>query len=276
MDIFFADDSSQKGAREGMGRVIAIGGIFVSDANLRPLEQEVTAIASEYGFPEGEEIKWSPGRNLWMRNNLQNERRHECLSRILEAAVARDVRAIVVCFDTARLYVDDTAAKQQCLKYLFERIHSDLQAREQIGIVVADRPGGGKTEEETFLAEFLLHLQEGTTYVVPERIALNVLTTPSHLIRHLQLADLVTGISTAMVCGYYDYAKALFPSVQKMMVRGTGGMIGGTGLKCWPDALANLYHWILGEPAVVRLKSRGGMIPSPALPYCTNEFAITK
>src|ERR1700733_7134272 len=55
--------------------------------------------------------------------------------------------------------------------------------------------------------------------VDPDRVLLTVLPTPSHLVRHLQLADLVTGIGTAMVCGAYEYAGPLFPRVKPLLIR---------------------------------------------------------
>ena len=84
---------------------------------------------------------------------------------------------------------------------------------------------------------------------------MNVLTTPSHLVRHLQLADLITGITTAMVCGQYDYSRSLFPFVKPLLITNNQSTIAGTGLKIHPDKeLLNIYHWVLGET----LFHRGG------------------
>lgn len=48
---------------------------------------------------------------------------------------------------------------------------------------------------------YLNRMTIGTDYVKRDRVLLNILTTPSHLVRGLQLADLVTGITTAAVAG---------------------------------------------------------------------------
>ena len=47
--------------------------------------------------------------------------------------------------------------------------------------MVAKRPGSGKALEDRFLSYFLNHVQEGTECVLPNRLPLNVLTTPSEL-----------------------------------------------------------------------------------------------
>ncbi len=39
MEFFFADDTTQKSSREGMGKVIGFGGVFVPEAVLGELEQ---------------------------------------------------------------------------------------------------------------------------------------------------------------------------------------------------------------------------------------------
>lgn len=273
MDIFFADDSIQRGAREGMDRVIALGGVCVPEAELRPLEVAIGQLGAEFGLPEGEELKWSPNRRTWVHENLRDQRRHDCYERILRAAQEHQTRAIVVCFDLARVTMTEEGAKQLCLKYLFERIHNDLNNRGARGIVVADRPGGGRGEEAAFLVEFLEHQQRGTPYVVPENIVLNVVTTPSHHMKLLQLADLVTGITTAMVCGQYQYARPLFPVIREMLVRGNSGTINGSGLKLFPSDISNIYHWVLGENAIVRGGGAiGWRIPSERLIYADDEF----
>ena len=48
MEVFFADDSTQSGARKGMGKVIGLGGILVEEHALRGLSDTVDAIASTF------------------------------------------------------------------------------------------------------------------------------------------------------------------------------------------------------------------------------------
>ncbi|HUN25020.1 MAG TPA: DUF3800 domain-containing protein [Steroidobacteraceae bacterium] len=273
MDVFFADDSSQRGAREGMGQVIAIGGIFVEEAALRPLAAAIDAIAAEAGIPAGTEIKWSPRKDSWIYQKLHGEDRRRCYSRFLEAAIQHRIRALAVCWDTGRTTLVGREAFARCVGYLFERVVTHLNFHDRQAIVVADRPSGGQREDTEFLQAFLDLIENGTQHVDPERVLLNVLTTPSHLVRHLQLADLVTGITTAMVCGAYDYAAPLFPLVRQLLIRNKFDHIGGTGLKVFPDDLVNLYHWVLQE----QFLHRGGgavayPLPSPKISYASDEM----
>ena len=247
MDVFFADDSTQKGAREGMGQVIGLGGVFVSDAALRPLAAAIDGIARRFGIPDGEELKWSPRKGTWIYENLHDDRRRHCYAQVLQAAANLNVRAVVICWDTGQTWLKGKEAFRRCVTFLFERIAMHLTAENSTAILIADRPGGGKQQEDEFLGDFLRHVEQGTQYVVPHRVLLNVLTTPSHLMRHLQVADLVTGIATSMVCGSYAFAQPLFPHVRSLLIKNNMNHVGGTGLKIFPRQLINLYHWVLEE-----------------------------
>lgn len=148
----------------------------------------------------------------------------------------------------------------------------NLENRDSRALFVADRPGGGKTQEDKFLSYFLKTVQEGAPYVLPSRLMLNVLTTPSNMVRHLQLADIITGVVTAMVAGNDVYAGTLFPYIKPLFITNRPGGIAGTGLKIVPDStrgdsLVNLYHWVLGENF---LHKGGGAqayrLPAPGFP----------
>ena len=273
MEVFFADDSTQNGARKGMGKVIGVGGILVEERVLRGLSHSVDEIASKFGIPRGEELKWSPRRGSWIYENLHGEHRAQCYTQVLQAASAHNVRAIVACWDTGRTWRKGKEAFRENVKYLFERVTMHLEERDSHAIFIADRPGGGKDQEEEFLSEFVTHVQEGTEYVDADRVLLNVLTTSSHLLRHLQLADLVTGITTSMVCGSYEHAQGLFAHVQPILIKHrTTAAVGGTGLKVSPRELTNLYHWVLKEKFY---HTGGGVrsypLPDPSIPYSASE-----
>jgi hypothetical protein len=282
MEIFFADDSIQQTCyRESLGVLIGVGGILVEEAAVRPLADAMDAIAKAFGLPKGEEFKWSPRKGSWIREHL-HDLRGECYGQVLEAAHSHRVKAIIICNDTARTADSKEAAYQRCLDYLFERLSMNLENREAHAIMVADRPGGGKVQEDEFLAYFLQRVRDGTDYVPPDRLLLNVLTTPSEMIRHLQLADLVTGITTAIVAGLDKYAGPLFPLVQRLFITNRPGGIAGTGLKIAPDStrgdsLVNLYHWVLGE----RFLHKGGgavayRLPAGGYPFEKDGFVAFK
>lgn len=273
MEVFFADDSTQKSVRKGMGTVVALGGVFVDESNLRPLTARLDEIANAAGIPEGEEMKWSPRKGTWIHEKLHGDARTDCYRKVLEAAVEHEARAIVICWDTGRTTLKGAKAFDKCVDYLFERMTVHLEKRNANAILVADRPGGGKDQEEQFLSDFVQRVQSGTVHVSPDRVLLNVLTTPSNLLRHLQLADLVTGITTAMVCGLDRFAGPLFPIVQKLLIRNHLGSVAGTGLKLFPDQLLNLYLHVLGEDTFWRVgKGAGVGLPYAKFPYADSPL----
>lgn len=259
MEFFFADDSSQDSKRSGMGKVIGFGGLFIDEQNLRDLDTELKKITNNYGIPQDEEIKWSPKRGSWLYKNLHGDERRECYKEILEAAKNFDCRAIVVAWDTGRTTLKGDAAFEKVFDFTVERISVHLDKRSSLGTIVADKPGGGKKEDEKFIEAFLNKIFSGTPYVTPENIPINILTTPSHLETHLQIADLISSITVAMVSGQDRYAKHLFPTIKDMMVKNHLGFIGGTGLKLFPDSLTNLYYWLLGEDCFSKVSISSGI-----------------
>jgi hypothetical protein len=279
MEMFFADESAQRTCRRGgMGPVFGVGGVLVEESGIQPLAKALDDIAIEFGIPKGEELKWSPAKKSWIRENLTVERTN-CYRQVLEAAANHRAKVIVVCDDTARTVHDPDAAFQICLTYLIERLNMNLEDRDSRALIVVDRPGGGKTEEDKFLSYFLRTVQEGAEYVLPNRLMLNVLTAPSDMVRHLQLADIITGVVTAMVAGNDTYAATLFPYIKPLFIMNRAGGIAGTGLKIVPDStrrdsLVNLYHWVLGDNF---LHKSGGAIsyrlPAPGYPFENDPLA---
>ncbi len=251
-----------------MGKILGFGGIFVPEDTLGSLEGEINGICDSFGIPHGEEIKWSPKRKSWIYDNLRGEERIACYSEVLEAAKNSGCRALVVAWDTGRTTLKGERAFKKVVDFAFERVAMHLAKNGSLGVIVADRPGGGHKEDDQFLADFLERVNEGTDYVVPEHVPINILTTPSHLQRHLQIADLVTAITCAMVGGQVTYAKPYFPIIMEMLISNNHGYIGGTGLKVFPDDLVNLYHWVLGEAHFVKVAMNAGFpLPDPARPY---------
>jgi hypothetical protein len=58
-----------------MGRLVGVGGLLVRGEVVRDLERDLSSLCEKTGFPEGPagEFKWSPGKDLWMRDNLKIE-----------------------------------------------------------------------------------------------------------------------------------------------------------------------------------------------------------
>ncbi len=249
MDFIFADDSRQKNpSRPGMGPLVAIGGIYVPGDAVKNLEREIDNLCSKYKFPPRDEFKWSPGRELWMRSNLIGEDRQNFFLELLSLYEGKGIKAIIIIEDTNYNPAITGRSAEEDVSILFlERAHKLLAQLGNYGVIIVDRPSGDRGEEDKFLSKCLETIQAGTSYVKPERIAINVLSTPSKLIRILQLADVIASSTMACVSGESNYSLPIFKEVKKLLWR-VSDRIGGVGLKIHPDYIyVNLYHWLLGD-----------------------------
>lgn len=272
MQFFFADDSSQNCARNGMEKLVAFGGVLVDAVQLKPLSQRIDNIAASYGLPREEEIKWSPRKGSWIYNNLKNEERLSCYTEVLQAANDYDCKVAVALCDYAMCNLKPEWGSERCVTYALERVSLHLAKAKQEAVIIADRPSGGHKEADQFIASFLDRLNSEHNHISGETFSLNMLTAPSHMVRHLQLADLVVSITTAMFAGQAKWAGQYFDLVKSMLLKNALGYIGGTGVKVYPDQLINLYHWVLGENQFS--KARAGLawpIPSNKLRFHDND-----
>jgi len=271
MDIIFVDDAAQKTpSRPGMHSAIGVGGIHVPEESLQELESQIEAVCTEFGFPPSEIFKWSPGRELWMHQHLIDTQRQQFFIRILGLAQDQAATAIVVIEDTWYERATDVQSPEvDVIRLFLERAHHVLAARQSNGIVIVSQPSGDRKSENKFLADCLETLRAGTEYVKPERIVLNVLTSPPKFIRLLQLADVVTSCTVAFVCGESSFSPPVFNSIKSMLARELG-RIGGVGLKIHPDGkYRNLYHWLLDDSHFVRF-NEGFPMPLSDYPYSSN------
>jgi hypothetical protein len=250
VDVFFVDDATQaKPSRKQMGPLVGIGGIHVPGASVRDLEQELVGLCANAGFPKGQEFKWSPARTDWMWKGLIQDARQTFFVEAIRLAIAHGVRAIVVVEDTMHLPATDPHLDHvlDATSLFLERANNELAFRKTHGLVVVDRPSGGAAEDDRYLASCFETLSSGTNYVKPDRIAVNVLSTPSHHVRLLQLADVVVSCTVSVIAGENRYSPSIFSAVLPMFHRSRVS-IGGVGLKIHPDHnYVNLYHWLLGD-----------------------------
>lgn len=271
MRFFFADDARRpRPTRDSMGPLVAIGGVVVPAAYLGGLEQEISEICEDFGFPPGQEFKWSPRRDQWMYGSLVEDRRREFFLEVLRLAGAHGAGVAAVIEDTryAAATRDAPSPEADVTRMFLERVDTYLRTADvsDDGVVIADRPGGGRGEEDEFLLECLEMLQEGTRYVKPERIAIPPPSAPSQLVRLMQLADAVTSCTLAFVGGESQYAPPVFEAIRPLLLR-DGHRIGGIGLKIYPDFVyANLYHWLLGDSHHAKL-GMGIPFPLAGRPY---------
>lgn len=254
MRIAYVDDTKQRGRREDMGQLVALGAAIFDEAQVQPFAQAFRAVYDEFSVPHDVELKWSNSqrRNWWAESEVRKAIQTPVRRRILELARAHDVRVIVVAWDTnGPASAGGEGPEDAVITFMFERISFHLEKANERGIIVFDKPGGSHRDEASWLAERAEMVRVGTEYVRPNAIVTQILTAPSHLHPHLQLADLIAGSVTAAVAGV-SHGLELMPLIQPMLCVNLRGLIGGTGLKLFPDKLNNLSHWILGEETFVR------------------------
>ena len=267
MDLFAIDDSAQaKPTRDGMGPLVAVGGLHVAGDRVRDVEIALDKLCTKFGFPDGEEFKWSPDRKMWMHKGLVAEEREDFFLKALRVARKADVSAIVVAEDTSKRRASATSespADDVTMMFL-ERAQNQIPADSQ-AVVVFDRAGGGHRATFDFLSSCMAMMRAGTAYTKLDRLAL-ALSTDSRLSRLVQLADVVVACTTSYVAGEGRWSPRLFKKGVLPLLRKELGRKGGCGLKLHPDKrYGNLYHWLLDDETLWK-GSVGVDLPST---WCT-------
>ncbi|GAA4153391.1 DUF3800 domain-containing protein [Actinomadura keratinilytica] len=251
MHLIYIDDSRQtEPRRRHMGELISVGGVIVPEQSVAAFSTALDGIRAELGIPEGEEIKWKPPRDTFQAS-AGGELIFELRQRMLQAAIDHDIKSAVVVWDRGHLPWEKTDVEAEILRYLYERITLHLRQHNDVGVIIADQPGGSRADEMKWLADTLGLTREGTRYVTPERVVSPILTAPSHHVPHLQLADLVTAATTAAIAGYSSGMK-LAPLLQKLARTNAHGLVGGAGVVLWPPDLMDLYYWIFKETRYIK------------------------
>jgi hypothetical protein len=157
------------------------------------------------------------------------------------------------------------------LEWLYERISMHLGDHDDIGIVIADKPGGGPREDSRWLADTLHLTNDGTEYVTPNRIVMPIVTAASHHVPHLQLAGLIVAATTAAVAGH-PHGLALGPLLLRLAHKNRQGLAGGAGIVLWPaPELTNILYWAFGEDTYAKVAMNAGWtLPWRDWPYATD------
>lgn len=138
------------------------------------------------------------------------------------------------------------------------------------GILIVDRPGGGRSDEDRFLYECLETMRQGTDYVNMEHIILHA-CCPSRFTRLLQLSDVIISCSIATASGEKEYAPPVFEKIKRILCK-ESDRIGSVGFKFHPDfCYVNLYRWLLGDSHYVRFNA-GYPLPIGSRPYQENPY----
>jgi len=264
--LLFLDDAAQNQcSRQRVGKLVAIGGIAIEASACRTLEIAIDDLCLKtYGFPDGEPFKWSPNKDHWMRENLIGARREQFFGEVLRLAQEHGAVGMVTVADATKGLATSQAETHEMDVLILTLERFDLALEQDIGMVVAARPSGGRKDEDKFLVACAEVINAGTDYVRFKKLVTNIVTMPFANSRLLQLADLVASITTAMVAGHEEFAGKVFPAV-KTILRTHEGRIGGIGLKIHPDlSYVNLYHWLLGDQHFKNSKLPIASRPFPA------------
>lgn len=256
-----------------MGPLVAVGGIALAADVAGDAERAIdTLCKDQYRFPPGQEFKWSPGRHLWMRDNLVGEQRAEFFRAVIGLIRQAGAKAIVVIEDCNSARATDAATPEaDVIRLCLERVCNQCGESPPEGLVITDRAIGGHPGEDKFLRECLESLQAGVGYLRPRALALNVVSTPSKFVRLLQAADLATGATLAAVGGEFTFSPPVIDEL-KDVYRRDFGRVGGCGVKIHPDfKYANLYHWVFADEDFVRFNA-GRPLPMPDRPYASDPM----
>jgi hypothetical protein len=272
MRVAFLDDSEQASPpRAGLGHLLAFAAAIFPEESLTPFAAGLSGIVAELGIPPGEEIKWNPPRGSFLKaagGHLVKTLRR----RMLEAAVGHQVRTVTVIIDHNAAYTRLSQAEvgKIILKWLYERVSMHLGDHDDVGIMIADKPGGGAKEEKRWLADTLELTSDGTEYVQPGRVVLPVVTADSRHVPHLQLADLIAAATTGAIAGIPP-ALELGPLLAKLMHRHSLGDVNGAGLVLWPENYNLLYH-CFGETSASKPSMNAGyVLPWRGWAYATHD-----
>ena len=265
MYSLYVDDSSQDHpSREGLGPIFTLGGVLVPHEVESDLDSQLNDLCCNFGFPEHEEFKWSPGRKHWMRDHLLGSDRDAFLRRVLLLATMHGVKAIVVAEDCTGNYLRancQSSPQDDAADLLLER--ADLYSRQNNRSckVIIDNPSGNGKDARQLTKRIKSLLIDGTKVLKFKKISDDVTTKDSKKSRLLQLADIVTSCSCACISGETRYSPQLFKFINPMFIRHPiHDQIGGVGFKIHPSKFTNLYHWLCGDTFHV---SGGVQIPLP-------------
>jgi hypothetical protein len=277
----FIDDSVRTTLavpRAGLGPLHAYGAVIVPEESLVPYAERLSALRTRLGLPPRAEFKWNPDDGPLHKNwHALREARPQ----MLQDAQELGILAVVVVCATELMPASWGKEKIQLemLKYLYERVSMMLDNAGHSGILIADQPPGDRADEKRWLGQALTLTKNGTQYIAPtpNRIALPVLTARSDHVDLLQLADLVTAATTALIAGS-EHAAPYRDMIKDLLAKNWLDGMGGTGLKLFPDAdynphsLRNLFYWVFGEWGFSKVSQFGHKpLPHYEWAYATSD-----
>lgn len=255
-----------------MGPLVAAGAIVVHADRARALEAAVEALCGAAGLSQTDEFKWSPPRGSAMAEQLTGEPRERFQLAVVDTLAEYGAVAYFVAEDAerGRAIEASTSPEDDVIRLLLERLASRLKEVGDSALLIADRPGGGRKEENQFLADCLDRLREGTQWVKHDEITF-VVSTQSRFVRLLQAADLVTSCLTAYVGGEATHSPSIAERLLSILPHSLG-VRGGRSVKLHPYYnFVNLYHWLLGDSNDGYFQG-SNVLPLANRPYATDPM----
>jgi hypothetical protein len=273
MRVVFLDDSEQiNPPRARLGHLLAFAAAIFPEESLAPFAKDLSRITAALGIPAEEEIKWNPPKGSFLRG-VDGQVVKALRRSMLEAALDHQVRTVTVIIDHSARYTSNSKEEvgKEILRWIYERVSMHLQDHNDVGIVIADKPGGGAKQEKRWLTDTLALTNDGTEYVKPGSVVLPVLTADSRHVPHLQLADLIAAATTGAIAGNPP-ALELGLLLAKLMHRHSLGHVNGAGLVLYPKHYNLLYHCFGETSASTPSKMSGYALPSPHFSdYATDD-----
>lgn len=249
MHLVFIDDSKQQSpSRDRVGPLVGMGALGLSADEVLSASRDLDALCEDVGFPDGEEFKWSPPSDSWMRSGLVKDAREQFLLSVVEVLVAHGCYAYFVAVDQQGRPATDPSLSPEsdATSLLLERVASHLKRSSETAVVFTDRPSGSTSEENAYLGVLYALLSTGTPYVTHDEISI-VAATQSRLVRLLQAADVVTSCLTAYVAGERKYSPRIASELLSILPT-LDGRRGGVSVKLHPDNwYRNLYGWLFRD-----------------------------
>jgi len=214
MRILFIDDSCIK--KEGF---LGHGGFIIDAVNVRPLMVDLDKLKTANGIPTNIDLKWSPGKDHYLRTKYRGNRNDLYLA-VIKLLSKYDCKIISSVHDLNNCYgrkahgwdIEKTIkwATAQQFDFLAERFQKPyLTMVKDSGILVACEEEGRKG---LILKNFDFSLKFGTSFRDLQNICLNPLLIRAKYCSLLEIADIIVGITTGCFANN-KYALALFDSL---------------------------------------------------------------
>lgn len=230
-----------------------LGGVVIADEGLLPLEEAFTATLKKAGVPVEQEgldleVKWSPRRGNWIRENLSGDDREDLYCDLLKTAFGLGCRIVAAVLNwegmtdrrTRRKYSGDEA-RDVAYELVLERVQAHAHQVEETALVICDCEEEPETTRERVRRTIQL-VRKGSHYIKLDRIYKHVWPADSRHHAGIQIADLCMGVLGSLAAGKARYAQNYWELLQgNFVVLGTGKTPQDWGLAILPSPLRETF-----------------------------------